>query len=68
MPNDDPRDGFSYPTLTLMMDFYILCLPVSAFITLANGLDQDPQKGAVWIWVHIVCNIGYEGTKANESR
>ena len=24
MPNGDPRDGFFYPTLTLMMDSYIL--------------------------------------------
>ena len=23
MPNVDPRDGFFYPTLTLMIDFYI---------------------------------------------
>ena len=25
MPNGDPRDGFFYPTLTLMMDSYIMC-------------------------------------------
>ena len=25
MPNDDPLDGFFYPTLTLMIDSYILC-------------------------------------------
>ena len=24
MPNDDPREGFFYPTLTLMIDSYIL--------------------------------------------
>ena len=24
MPNGDPRDGFFYPTLTLMMDSYII--------------------------------------------
>ena len=24
MPNGNPLDGFSYPTLTLMMDFYNL--------------------------------------------
>ena len=24
MPNGDPRDGFFYPTLTLMIDSYIL--------------------------------------------
>ena len=23
MPNGDPRDGFFYPTLTLIMDYYI---------------------------------------------
>ena len=26
MPNGDPGDGFFYPTLTLMIDSYILCL------------------------------------------
>ena len=24
IPNSDPRDGFTYPTLTLMVDYYII--------------------------------------------
>ena len=24
IPNGDPRDGFTYPTLTLMVDYYII--------------------------------------------
>ena len=28
MPNGDPRDGFFYPTLTLMTDSYMIYQPV----------------------------------------
>ena len=34
MPNDDPRDGFIYRTLTLMMDSY--SLNKTGFFTIHN--------------------------------
>ena len=33
MPNGDPRDGFFYPTLTLMIDSYIMSLALSSSIS-----------------------------------
>ena len=43
MPNGDPRDGFFYPTLTLMIDSYILehygvLCPVLLCFFIANQL------------------------------
>ena len=42
MPNGDPRDGFFYPTLTLMIDFYVIvckhCSEINAKIQ--SWLDE----------------------------
>ena len=37
MPNGDPRDGFAYPTLTFMIDYYSLSKP--------RGANGDPLDG-----------------------
>ena len=37
MPNGDPRDGFFYPTLTLMIDSYNLTYPIPG-----RGKDNWP--------------------------
>ena len=41
MPYGDPRDGFFYPTLTLMIDFYIMGgVPILGFcLVLASDKD-----------------------------
>ena len=47
MPNGDPRDGFSYPTLTLMMDVYILVKFVFALAFLLCCRDNSSQCKAI---------------------
>ena len=37
MSNGDPRDGFAYPTLTLMIAYYSLSKP--------RGANGDPLDG-----------------------
>ena len=36
MPDDDPWDGFFYPTLTLMIDSYILAHQIGIFTVFAH--------------------------------
>ena len=44
MPNGDPRDGFVYPTLTLMMDSYII-FHVFSIVTFEDKRKQNFDKG-----------------------
>ena len=37
------------------------------FVIESNTMNPDPL-GSSLIWVHIVCNIGYQSTYADESR
>ena len=50
MPNGDPRDGFFYPTLTLMMDSYILWFFISGRI-----LDDEDSGQKDDFSIHKVC-------------
>ena len=47
MPNGDPRDGFFYPTLTLMIDSYNVELPESVSSSVLCVCDQ---------WSHCYCS------------
>ena len=38
MPNGDPRDRFFYPTLTLMMEYYILAWPNNTFFCRSKSM------------------------------
>ena len=41
MPNGDPRDGFSYPTLTLLIDSYN---PVTCFQSISNDTNENQKN------------------------
>ena len=55
MPIADPRDGFFYPILTLMMDPYITARPsfpspAAPAVTPATATEPPATTTTVWLW------------------
>ena len=53
MPNGDPRDGFFYPTLTLMVDSYIVSPPLGFCLrnlSLIGPVDSEKSVENVNRW------------------
>ena len=53
MPNDDPRDGFFYPNLTLMINSYNLAISLIGMqITskAGKGVDTDQMNSLEADW------------------
>ena len=62
MPNGDPREGFFYPTLTLMIDPYILCFPDSR-----QKRQVNPAEGPVAFTASLKPQCkGSTGTRTNQ--
>ena len=55
MPNGNPRDRFFYPTLTLMMDSYMMIL--SCYITEQKPCGYMSTLGTRFIWMALSCYI-----------
>ena len=63
MPNGDPQDGFSYPTLTLMIDSYSIfpyLLPLWLLLQRGHAEKERDRKGFgsinAWVKVQIFQN------------